>query len=177
MTTAVVRNPQPAEGRAFVIRPAPHREPPFDDELPAPHLPIGPFDQALPFERPPRHRIAQPAVPSMARSALPDPAQWGRRLLVGVIETTAGRRPLNQLTSLVSPAVALGMRGDFERAARRGRPHWMHRANVRTVRSSQPSENVAELSATVGVGERVRAIAMRLEVRHGRWCCTKLMLG
>jgi hypothetical protein len=53
----------------------------------------------------------------------------------------------------------------------------MHRANVRTVRSSQPSENVAELSATVGVGERVRAIAMRLEVRHGRWCCTKLMLG
>jgi hypothetical protein len=69
------------------------------------------------------------------------------------------------------------MRGDFERAARRGRPHWMHCANVRTVRSSQPSENVAELSATVGVGERVRAIAMRLEVRHGRWCCTKLMLG
>jgi hypothetical protein len=48
---------------------------------------------------------------------------------------------------------------------------------VRTVRASRPSENVAELSATVGVDDRVRAVAMRLEVRHGRWCCTKLVLG
>ena len=172
MTTAAVRIRQP-----FVLRPAPHREPPFDDELPGRPSPIGPFDQALPFERLPRHRLVQPAVPTATRSALPDPAQWGRRLLVGVIETAAGRRPLNQLTALVSPTVALGMRGDFERAARRGRPHWMHRASVRSVRACRPGEDVAELSATVGVGERVRAIAMRLELRHGRWCCTRLVLG
>jgi hypothetical protein len=45
------------------------------------------------------------------------------------------------------------------------------------MRASEPVDNVAELSATVRVGERVRAVAMRLEVRHGRWCCTRLMLG
>lgn len=181
MRTAFAESPGTATslprtaGRSIVVRPAPRREPPFDDEVLETRAPIGPFDQALPFERS-SPRQAMPA-PTALRSTLPDPAQWGRRLLVGVIETAGGRRPLNQLTSLVSPSVALGLRADFERASQRGVPHWTHRASVRTVRACRPGENVAELSATVSAGERVRAVAMRLEVRHGRWCCTRLVLG
>jgi hypothetical protein len=162
----------------IVVRPAPRREPPFDDEIDAAAVRIGPYDQPLPFARPRRRRLAlPPAPPSPMRAALPDPGAWGRRLLVGIIETAAGRRPLNQLSALLSAGVAHGLRRDFEQAARVGHPHWTHAAAVRSVRVSEPADGVAELCATVHAGSRVRAVAMRLEVRHQRWCCTRLVLG
>jgi hypothetical protein len=184
MTSAFVEPPDTSEitirrsGETIVVRPAPRREPPFDDELEDAPPSVSRYDRPLPFERVRRHLTLQPTAPPPLRGALlPDPGQWGRRLLVGVIETAAGRRPLNQLTTLLSASVAHGLRNDFEQAARGGRPHWTHAAIVRSMRSSQPADDVAELSATVRCGTRVRAIAMRLEVRHGRWCCTRLMLG
>jgi hypothetical protein len=160
----------------IVVRPAPRREPPFDDELSDGGSPVAAYDRPLPFDRP-RAVELRPVPPSPLRSALPDPGIWARRLLIGVIETAGGRRPLNQLTALLSPGVAHGLRTEFELAALRGRPHWTHAATVRSVRASEPTENVAELCATVRAGDRVHAVAMRLEVRHGRWCCTRLMLG
>ena len=173
-TTVTIRR---AAG-TIVVRPAPPREPPFDDELAA-DLPLaGRHDQPLPFARSRRRRAAlPPAAASPLRAVLPDPAMWGQRLLVGIIEAAGGRRPVNQLTSLLSPAVAHGLRSEFELAANLHKPHWTHRAVVRSVRASEPADQVAELCATVRVGERVRAVAMRLEVRHSRWCCTKLVLG
>lgn len=182
MTSAITAPPDTSvitirrSSGTIVVRPAPRREPPFDDELIEGASQVGVHDQPLPFERP-RRRALPPARPSPLRAALPDPGRWGRRLLVGVIETAGGRRPLNQLTALVTPSVAHGLRTDFERAALSGRPHWTSAAAVRSMRASEPVDNVAELSATVLVGERVRAVAMRLEVRHGRWCCTRLVLG
>jgi hypothetical protein len=161
-------------GRTITVRPAPRREPPFDDECP--DAAAGPLDQPLPFARPARHPVRR-LPPVAPRTALPDPAAWGQRLLIGVIETAGGRRPLAQLAALLSRSVAAGLGGDFERAAQRGRPHWTHAARVRSVRASQPAEGVAELSATLQAGSRVRAVAMRLEARHGRWCCTRLLLG
>lgn len=162
---------------AIVVRPAPPREPPFDDEL-ADGTVVGRHDRPLPFARARRRRAALPAAaPSPLRGVLPDPAMWGQRLLVGIIEAAGGRRPVNQLTTLLSPAVAHGLRSELEHAGRLNKPHWTHRAVVRSVRSSEPADQVAELCATVRVGERVRAVAMRLEVRHSRWCCTKLVLG
>jgi hypothetical protein len=156
-----------------VVRPAPQREPPFDDELdgrPA----VTPYDQRLPFEiQALEYRAPLPARPS----GLIDPSTWARRLLVGLIESAGGRRPLNQLHSLLSPSIARGLGADFERAAQQRAPHWLHRASVGTVRASEPAEGVAELCATVDTGRRVRAIAMRLEEHQGRWRCTRLQLG
>lgn len=163
-------------GRTIVVRPAPRREPPYDDEQTGPLVPIGPHDRPLPFDRP-RARFVEPVAPNPLRAALPDPAHWGRRLLVGVTEAAAGRRALNQLTALLTPSVAHGLRAEFERAAHRGRPHWTGSAQVRSVRATEPADQVAELCATMRVGQRVRAIALRLEARHGRWCCTRLMFG
>jgi hypothetical protein len=48
---------------------------------------------------------------------------------------------------------------------------------VRSLRVTQPADQVAELSATLQCGPRVRAVALRLEVRHGRWRCTRLEMG
>lgn len=162
-------------GGTIVVRPAPRREPPFDDELAGTASPVGPHDRPLPFDRP-RRRLPRPA-PTPARVGLPDPTLWGRRLLVGVVEAASGRRPLAQVAALLTPAVAAGLRAEFERAAGRRRLHWTGTASVRSVRATEPTEGIAELSATLNVGQRVRAVALRLEVRHGRWCCTRLVLG
>lgn len=184
MTTAFIDAPDTGVIRirraedTIVVRPAPRREPPYDDELDSSAVPVGPNDRPLPFARPRRRRPALPPMPpSPTRAMLPEPALWGRRLLVGIIESAAGRRSLNQLASLLSPGVAHGLRAEFALAAEAGTAHWTHRAVIRSVRASEPADQVAELCATVRAGQRVHAVAMRLEVRHGRWCCTRLMLG
>jgi hypothetical protein len=159
---------------SIYLRPAPRREPCFDDEITDLHL-VGPFDQQLPFRTERRRRPTKPA-PALPRT-LPDPVTWGRRLLIGIIETAGGRRPLQQLAAMLSPSVAAGLGADFERAAQRRTPHWTHAATVRSVHASEPADGVAELNATVQAGRRVRAVALRLEAREGRWRCTRLQLG
>lgn len=181
--TAVLADPAPPEhssARAarpalrVVVRPAPHREPPFDDEIVDGPV-AGPLDQRLPFDRQPARSVRpfRAAHPH----GLPEPNAWARRLLIGLIETAAGRRPLQQLGSMLSFSVGRGIRADFERAAAAGSPHWLHRASVHSVRASEPTDGVAELCATVTHGRRVRAVAMRLEEHRGRWRCTRLQLG
>ncbi len=162
---------------AISVRPAPRREPPFDDPgaRPEPRLRlVGPHDRPLPFEDSTRTHEPR-ALP--IRSDLPDPARWGHRLLTGLAESAAGRRPMQQLAALLTPSVAYGLGQDFERANRSRRRHWIAAAKVSQVRASRPSARVAEVSATVRVGERVRAIAMRVEEHRGGWRCTRLQLG
>jgi hypothetical protein len=173
--TALSNDELPA-GAPLRVRPAPRREPPFDDELPPRRLHVVTrYDQPLPFEV--SGVQAELTERPGANAALPDPAAWGRRLLIGITETAGGRRPLQQLSALLSHSVAYGLRSDFERHAQLGRRHWTSAAVVRSVRASEPADGVAELSATVHVAGRVRAVALRLEERHGRWHCTRLHLG
>jgi hypothetical protein len=174
MSTALAAPPRPA--RTVVIRPAPRREPPFDDELPDAAVRCGPFDQRLPFERPSARPVVWRPGPPRPRG-MPDPGPWGRRLLIGMIETAGGHRPLHQLAALLSPSVSRGLGADFERAAQAGAPHWLCRAKLRSIRVAEPAPGVAEMCATVETGRRVRALALRLEEHHGRWCCTRLQLG
>jgi hypothetical protein len=166
--------PEQRSPRLPTVRPAPRREPPFDDEVPHLHR-VGALDRPLPFARP-LHPVPMP-LRQPRRSELPDPALWGRRLLVGITETAAGKRPLQQLAALVSPSVAHGLGAEFERAAATGRRHWLATATLRSVRAAEPAEGAAELSATLLAGSRVRAVAMRLDAREGRWRCTRLQLG
>lgn len=158
----------------LVVRPAPRREPPFDDEV-DPVSAVTAYDRRLPFPE----TSSAPVPPPILRrpDALPQPAPWGRRLLIGLIESAAGRRPLQQLSSMLSFSVVRGLAADFERAAARGDRHWLHGATVASVRSFEPAEGVAELCATVTAGPRVRAVALRVEQRDGRWRCTRLQLG
>lgn len=164
--------------RRVTLRPAPLREPPYDDELVGSDIvPIGRHDRPLPLVVSRPKPAPLPREMSPLRASVPDPAEWTRRLLVGVIETAAGRRPLQQLAALVSRSVAYGLAADFDRAARSGRRHWIGAAGMRSVRATEPADGVAEVSATLRCGTRVRAAAVRLEIRHGRWCCTRLVLG
>ena len=173
MTALLAPRAEPT--RVIVIRPAPRREPPFDDELDDGRLHHAPFDRVLPFERPAHPRVGMPRA--RPASTLPDPVPWGRRLLIGVIETAGGHRPEQQIAALLSPSVHRGLCADFERARQVGARHWLHHASVRSVRATEPNDGVAELCATVEVCGRIRAIALRLEEQRGRWRCTRLQLG
>lgn len=51
------------------------------------------------------------------------------------------------------------------------------RSQVRSVHVFCPSAEAAELSVHVRHGERSKAIAARIELLDGRWCCTALQFG
>ncbi|MGI8666992.1 MAG: Rv3235 family protein [Jatrophihabitans sp.] len=175
--------PEPSPGRP-VLRPAPVREPPFDDEATGRHLSlVGPLDQPLPF------RTAEPGNRSGLRLAttsqsgslppgrpnLPDPSAYGRRLVIAVIEAATGRRSPHQLSQHTTPAVLAGLLRDAGKISRLGtaaRP-----ASVHSLRVVEPADGVAEIVAVVRVGVRFRAIALRLEGADGRWRCVRLQIG
>ncbi len=179
--TAMHRTSDASGAAGIRIRPAPRREPPFDDEDPTPHLRlIGPHDRPLPFALPSRRRITEPRGPfsirPTSRGELPDPEVFGRRLLVATFETLANRRPLQQLAPHLSQSVYSGLALDLEhpvpsRAWRRERPA------VCSVRLCEPADGVAELAIVVQAGTRRRAVALRLEGLDGRWRCVRMQMG
>ncbi|HEY3738044.1 MAG TPA: Rv3235 family protein [Jatrophihabitans sp.] len=156
----------------LAVRTAPRREPPFDDELAEP-LHRGRYEQRLPLPRAERREFEPVALDP----TLPDPSRWARTLLVGVAEVAGGRRALQQLGAMFSFGVSHGLGRDLDRVSMLGRKHWTAASTVRSVRAAQPVEGVAEVSATLQCGERIRAVAMRLERQQGRWKCTRLQLG
>lgn len=165
----------PGPTRLMTVRRAPRREPPFDDEVPSNVVPLSRYDQPLPFED-----LAAPSKPMVIHTItdpdLPDPARWASSVLIGIIETANGRRPPQQLGHMFTATIAARITADLTRR-RAGRPHWLHAASIRSVRAMQPRAGVAEVAATLAVSARVRAIAIRMERRHGQWRCTRLQLG
>ena len=179
--------PRPALARAValpVLRlvPAPISEPPYDDELPglppAPsQAPLGPLAllaSPLRLVRPlsfddedePRHRTPLrdlPPAPPVARA-----------LVQGLLEVLAGVRPLAQLQA----ATSVELFAQLERVVHgRPRPPGPRPSSgaVRSVHVQELPDGVAEVCATVQRGERVTAIALRLEGLQGRWRCTDLV--
>ena len=173
--TAALESPRAARARTLrsapSVRPAPRREPPFDDEL-EPEA-FGRHDRRLPFEA---STFADGRYQPL-RGTLPDPVGWARRLLVGLIEAASGRRPLAQLSAVMSPSVVWGLAATFESAARLSSPHWIAGGTVCNVRACEPASGVGEVCASVEARGRVHAVALRLEERDGRWRCTRLQLG
>lgn len=176
--------PEAARQR-FTLRPAPQREPPFDDEQPPRRLSlVGPLDQLLPFEPadlsiPSARRLNAGIDPFAAqptgRHDLPELRSFARRLVVGVIETATGRRSPGQLSQHTSPAVQAGLARDAGRISRLGtsqRP-----AAVHSLHFTEPADGVAEVAAVLRVEDRFRAMALRLEGLDGRWRCVRLQIG
>ncbi|SOD73108.1 hypothetical protein SAMN05892883_2402 [Jatrophihabitans sp. GAS493] len=166
---------------AITVRPAPRREPPFDDEGAQLHL-VGPRDRPLPFVEHQRDNQAEldsaqsPFGHLTATSQdLPDPVGFSRRLLVGALEAFAGRRSIAQLAPYLSRGVFAGLARDCDNAKVTNR--WRGGAAVRTIHLCEPADGVAEIAAVVAVRGRSRAVALRLEGQNGRWRCVRLQLG
>ena len=120
-------------------------------------------DQQLFGERPTR------------RSDLPDPRQWGGHLAQALVEVMAGVRPAPQVLRWTTTEVyAVVARRAAVSTRRRGATR---RTVVRSVRVCEPADGVAEVSAVVVDGGRVRALAMRLVGLDGRWRVEALQVG
>lgn len=105
---------------------------------------------------------------------------FAHRFSRAVVEVTNGDRGPNQLlrwttervyADLQRRSALLARTTPGDRRVRRLRSH------VRSVHVFCPSPEAAELSVHVRHGERSRAIAARIELREGRWCCTALEFG
>jgi hypothetical protein len=171
--------PKPA--RSVTVRPAPRREPPFDDDQPDRRLRmVTAHDQPLPFDPWPgrlSHHSLWSAPRPTGRGELPDPGVWARRLLVGLFEARAGRRPLQQLAGHLSRSVHAGLIAEFERTTSTLGAALGRTTTLKSVRICEPADGVAEVSAVIQVGPRYRAIAARLEGLDGRWRCVRLQIG
>ena len=103
-----------------------------------------------------------------------DPAIWAGQLVAGILEVLAGARSVSQLAMLLSPEVYAVINAHAQRLAKLS-PR--HRPLVRSVRVCMPTDEVAEAAVVIQGAKRSRAIAMRLEVQHGRWRATAIVFG
>lgn len=143
-------------------------------------------------EAPPRGRTASAPVTRAVRSpvtaaawgvpprttpqedpVLPDPTRLCGAVVLAAVEALRSSRPLAQLARWVSPAVYEAL----SRAARPGESEGHRSAAIRGLRVCRVSPTVAEGSAVVHDGTRVRAAAVRFEVHRGAWRVTALQIG
>ncbi len=110
------------------------------------------------------------------RAALPDPARWCHRLLVGLLETWSGLRPPGQIEGCFTLELRDRIRRAHTIAVRRGSGR-SHPTRVLRIRVCEPVDGVAEVSAVVHDRGRVRAVALRLNGCDGRWRVTVLEMG
>jgi Family of unknown function (DUF6459) len=107
----------------------------------------------------------------------PDPGgSWPSQFAQILAETLAGSRPAQQLTPWTTEQARRRIRQLGPQLATDQRP------KVRRVMTSAPAAGVLEMTAVVGFGPRVRALALRLEREQSRpyrqtgdrWCCTAI---
>ncbi len=104
---------------------------------------------------------------------LPDPVRLCGAVVIAAVEALRSTRPIAQLARWVSPAV-------FETLSRAIRPAPVGGPRgvlVRGLRVCRISPTVAEGTAVVYDGTRVRAAAVRFEVHRGSWRATVLQIG
>lgn len=122
--------------------------------------------------------------PDRARSVaeLPPPAPLCAGVALAAVEAIAGERPLTRLVRWLAPDVHADLTDAVAQAALARRaagtvPVPRLRPGVRRVRLTRPAPTVVEASVVVPDGDRVRAVALRLEVHHGSWRVVGLEIG
>ncbi len=115
---------------------------------------------------------------------LPDPQDWAAHIAQAIVEVMHGVRPPAQVLRWTSPEVYAVVARRGSRAARRAagavrgtRVAARRRVRVTRVLLCQPVDDVVEASVVLVDGPRVRALAIRLEGRDGRWVVTALQVG
>ena len=112
-------------------------------------------------------------------TARPDVARWAAMVVQAAVEVMAGDRPLTQMARWTTTEVYEQLQ--WRRRSTTSRPPAdatvLRRAVVSSVHVCQPDDDVAEACATVRVGDRASAVALRLEADRDAWRCTAIALG
>ncbi len=163
---AITISRPPDCGRSVV--PPPRRGP-----VPPPTWDRMHFKPDLP-ERTEKRDRALPAPPQ----DLPDPGTWAGAVIRAAAEALAGMRSADQLVRWVSPELheALARRAGLAMRIL-GRPEHQRHPRVRLTRVERTSPRSCEVVVLLDDGNRVRAAAARMEVRHGRWIVTRLEIA
>ncbi len=119
-----------------------------------------------------------PDAPDQPELDLPPVGPWAGTLVRAAVEVLTGSRPVAQLARWLEADL-------YEALCRRaglavridGRPRTALCARVRRVRCSTVTPGIHEVAVVVHDGVRVRAAAVRVECRRGRWQATALEIG
>jgi hypothetical protein len=113
-----------------------------------------------------------------ARAAPPPPAAaaFADAVLRRVLEVIDRRRPIAQLRPMLTPAL-LDMVFALTRSAGPDKAAVLRRVRLRTACVDEHQSAAAEVFASYTRGQRVRAIAGRIEVTDGRWRMVALQIG
>ncbi|MDX1888607.1 Rv3235 family protein [Mycolicibacterium sp. 050158] len=93
-----------------------------------------------------------------------------------VLEVTDRRRPVAQLRPLVASSLFDAVAATTRKASSEG-PAVLRRVRLRSAEMRDDEVTVAEVFATYSRGQRIRAIAGRVELANGRWVITALQVG
>lgn len=156
------RRPLP-DAVAIRMLPVPDSAPPYDDEQggpgPAagpvpPGRPVSPGRPALPGRPAPLGRQPARRPPAQGPAA---PPGWPSQFAQFLAETLAGSRPQRQIAPWTTERARRHIQrlGPLLAAGQQPR--------VRRVVTFRPAADVVEMTVIVGVGSRVRALAVRLE--------------
>lgn len=112
----------------------------------------------------------KPVRAAPLRLATEDLEAAADRLVLLAAEVIAGRRGFRQLArqSTAELAEILYEQRDLPVPTRASPPR------IRSRRIQQPADGIAEISATVLIGRRAQALALRLILHRGRWRCAAL---
>ncbi|MCW2818238.1 MAG: hypothetical protein JWR42_1025 [Marmoricola sp.] len=123
------------------------------------------------------HRTADLRVVPGQRAEL---EAFAHRFAHAVVEVVGGDRGPAQLLRWTSEGVYADLQRRcalISRTAPGDRRVRRLRSQVRSVHLFCPSPGAAEVSVHVRHGERSRALAARIELVEGRWCCVALQFG
>lgn len=190
VTSAETRSAPNAEAlRGLRLLPVPVNEPPYDDELPLAATattaafaglatPVGPLRALSPaplrlVPPTPQEDVEEQDPARTPTGALPSARPVAHALVQGLLEVLSGVRPVSQLQRGTSPELFAELEAYVHGRARTtgARPAT---GAVRSLHVQTRPDGVAEVCATVQRGRRAAAIALRLEGRDGRWCCTEV---
>ncbi|WP_250290254.1 Rv3235 family protein [Frankia sp. CiP1_Cm_nod1] len=188
--------------RRFYQIPIAPTDPPYDDDPPAgawgAHPPTGPAAAApviaaaapivlaLPRTEhadhgdqrpyPARDTLVRPLQPlpgpgrtdAPGTGELPSARAAATVVVRAIVEAVTGIRPVAHLVAWTSPRV----QADLERLVAGNVRHRRH--TLRCLRVCEPREGIAEVAAVIARGDRVSAIALRMETAGSRWRVTAL---
>ncbi|HVV30684.1 MAG TPA: Rv3235 family protein [Mycobacteriales bacterium] len=107
------------------------------------------------------------------RRELPDPRPRAAAAVRVLLEVLSGDRPARQVAAWVNLSVLARLEAPVRNLTRR----MPRRMLLRSLRVSEPTESVVEVTAVVAAAGRARAVALRLEGLDGRWIVTDLCTG
>jgi hypothetical protein len=122
----------------------------------------------VPGTGPPRLGPRSRPVETPGNRATPSARAVATVVVRAIVEAMTGIRPAAHLAAWTSPQVQT----DLERLTADNLRR--RRYTLRCVRVCEPREGIAEVAAVIAQGERVSALALRMETINGRWRVTAL---